>query len=69
MKMTCNHCRFAEAAQTKDGQKFLWCHRVPPYVNKADGQISTGMPPVGPQTWCGEWKLAWRRLFRGHVQS
>lgn len=69
MKKTCNHCRFAEPALTTDGQKFMWCHRVPPIIVRDNSQISTTMPPVGAQTWCGEWKLAWNRLFRGHVQS
>jgi len=64
MNKTCNHCRFA----LKEGVQ-LYCHRAPPTTVSDAAGLHFFWPAVMGASWCGEWKLAWRRLFRGHVQS
>lgn len=59
----CQNCRFAEAE--KNGQ--LYCHRAPPNATIEPG---VGMhflfPAVGNGSWCGEFRLSLKRLFKGH---
>lgn len=65
--MTCNRCRFAAKDEVSGT---LWCRRAPPHVIlKANGDITSLQSPVYPQGWCGEFRLALKRLFRGHVKA
>lgn len=63
---TCQQCRFA-VIDDSSGQPLVWCHRAPPMVKTApDGGSYTQFLQVGATMWCGEFKRAWMRLFRGH---
>lgn len=61
---SCNKCCFA----LKEGE-VIFCHRAPPVPVVLGDQLSFIWPAVLPTAWCGEFKLAWKRLFRGHVAS
>lgn len=62
---TCNKCKFAML----EGKQ-LYCHRAPPSVQMEQGVgVHFMFAAVMPASWCGEFKLAWKRLFRGHVAS
>ena len=63
MTRTCNKCRFAKT----DGER-LYCHRAPPQAQLEPGVgVHYLFPAVAKESWCGEFRLAWRRLIRGHV--
>lgn len=64
---TCNNCRFAKM-DGQDGQN-LTCYRLPPATILMPTAFQFMWPVVRPSSWCGEWKLAWKRLFRGHVSA
>ena len=56
----CNKCRFA--AQDDEGAAWLRCHRVPPtVVMLPDGNVHFPFPAVAPTSWCGAFRLAWKR--------
>lgn len=60
---TCDRCRFAEP----DENKVLWCHYGPPKpIFQPTGEFSGLHVPVAFKGWCGGWKLALRRLFKGY---
>ena len=71
MKKQCNRCRFAVPGAENDAH--LYCHRYPPQAlaitNGDKSGVTFPFPAVTPGGWCGEFRQAWNRLIRGHVQA
>lgn len=67
----CNKCRFAVPGA--ENEAHLYCRRYPPHsvaiVNGDKSGVTFPFPAVNPNSWCGEFRRAWNRLTRGHVQA
>lgn len=63
----CNRCRFAAKGVEQDTN--LYCHRSPPMPVAVGTNIMGMWAAVHPSAWCGCFKLALNRLFRGHVKT
>lgn len=60
---SCDRCRFA----SKDPANQLWCRLLPPRpLLMPNGTVAHILPAVGANWWCSGFKLALKRLFRGH---
>lgn len=58
----CRTCKFALPAAGDPNS--AWCHRAPPKLLEAEGQLSSAYPIVGMNNpGCGEHRLAWWRWF------
>lgn len=69
MKAQCNRCRYAVRDKLV-GDTYLFCHLMPPTpLSPGDGSTSFAFAAVHPTSWCGQFRLAWTRLFKGHISK
>lgn len=59
MVNACGSCIYAEPVVLEgDGTVAMECHRYPPVVVGADGNLFQARPQVSAHDWCGEWEAS-----------